>query len=535
MQNDKKIKDAFNNRSLDNEDWLSPPSAVFENIEDELFNKKKRKPFFPLWLQIGIFVMFLIGLLTYRFNTASTEIADSSNNVVVENKSDVLSNINIENEIPSSSTLQNQKQLDSNEEISVEALTVNDSKEISFNSTTESIKNTKNNNVESSKSDSKIANQSSSDKNSINQNRSISITNETNLGIEVQANFANNRKGTVSNFESTTNINVIQQENNNTNQSLSTDLNSAIFSDDINKNNIGLEKYNTSAIEQLNVIPVTLRSEDDLEQNLLANNNASYANPILLKQNDWIFTIGTSLSFWNFKLNENYQTALQPADFTYTNGKGIAIFTGVEKSFASSFRVKATVGFENINFKSGHNSSINYNPALEESNMSNDFSLTMASPLGFIESEINVRRSDGVNAEATDLVVDLNNSHKVSNFDFGMSVLKQFSISNRLALNLEGGAGLNHLISLDNDLYKFSLSKEGFQSGNSSITADQNELKKTRPYFLIGGSSMYKINPNSSIGLSYQLKQDFNSIYQSGDFNTLLKRQFLILEYRVKL
>ena len=45
MPIDKKIKDAFNDPSLENEDWLLPPDSVFDKIEDEIYPEKKKRRF----------------------------------------------------------------------------------------------------------------------------------------------------------------------------------------------------------------------------------------------------------------------------------------------------------------------------------------------------------------------------------------------------------------------------------------------------------------------------------------------------------
>ena len=148
----------------------------------------------------------------------------------------------------------------------------------------------------------------------------------------------------------------------------------------------------------------------------------------------------------------------------------------------------------------------------------------MASPIGFLESNIIVARSTDAN-EHTDLTIDLNNSHSITNIDFGLyAQIKILQYSN-FSLGSQLGFGFNYLSNISNSLDHFSTSETGFISHSSEILKNQSHLNLLRSYINFGINLEYNFSGSTSFGVNHHFRQDFNPIYSDGDFSTLISRQ----------
>lgn len=239
---------------------------------------------------------------------------------------------------------------------------------------------------------------------------------------------------------------------------------------------------------------------------------------------DWRIKFSSGSSNWNFSLNNNYLTSLDPADFRFSKGMGYFVELSVEKMLSQRLSVGVSGLIESSSFNSGHNSIIDYNINNETEHQMNQFDVIMASPLGFLESNIVVARSTDAN-EHTDLTIDLNNSHSTTNIDFGLYAQIEIFQYRNFSLSNQSGIGFNYLSNITNSLDHFSTSETGFISHSSEILKNQSHLNLLRSYINIGINLEYKFSRSICLGVNHQFRQDFNPIYSDGDFSTLISRQ----------
>ena len=239
---------------------------------------------------------------------------------------------------------------------------------------------------------------------------------------------------------------------------------------------------------------------------------------------DWRIKFSSGSSNWNFSLNNNYLTSLNPADFRFSKGMGLFVELSVEKMLSQRLSVGVSGLIESSSFNSGHNSIIDYNINNETEHQMNKFDVIMASPLGFLESNIVVARSTDAN-EHTDLTIDLNNSHSTTNIDFGLYAQIEILQYRNFSLSNQSGIGFNYLSDITNSLDHFSTSETGFISHSSEILKNQSHLNLLRSYINIGINLEYKYSRSICLGVNHQFRQDFNPIYSDGDFSTLISRQ----------
>ena len=239
---------------------------------------------------------------------------------------------------------------------------------------------------------------------------------------------------------------------------------------------------------------------------------------------EWRLKFSSGTSNWNFSLNNNYRTTLDPADFRFSRGVGYFIELGIEKMLSQRLSLGISGLIESSSFSSGHNSIVDYDISNETEDQLNQFNVIMASPIGFLESNIIVARSTDAN-EHTDLTIDLNNSHSITNIDFGLYAQIELLQYRNFSLGSQLGFGFNYLSNISNSLDHFSTSETGFISHSSEILKNQSHLNLLRSYINFGINLEYNFSGSTSFGVNHHFRQDFNPIYSDGDFSTLISRQ----------
>ncbi len=232
--------------------------------------------------------------------------------------------------------------------------------------------------------------------------------------------------------------------------------------------------------------------------------------------------LGAGMSSWFFDLNNNYQTALDPADFTFENGRGINFSLIYEKELSSKFSFYLGTGIDKINSISGHNSEVDYLLDLEGLDEANEINLTMASPLGLMQSSIVVERSGLITEDKTELILDLHNSHKFTNYSFVSGLNYNWLKTNHWSLSTNIGFGFNYLENIQNKLESFDIDNSNFVSGETSITENQQAIQLWSTFLNGGVQLRRKLNRNFAIGISSQYSHGLSSVYKEADFNTRL-------------
>jgi len=473
MSLDKKIQETFNPPpSLDGEDWLLPSDDLFDAIEESVYAEPKRNRkalwfwFLPLALVVSLVAYLLID---HNGDHDESNVAKSA--------------IELEERRVKSDKVDSKLVADNSDTISNAVGNINSNSNKPSNTINDQLKGQSFNNYVSQKAI---------------------------LPFSIQENVSN---GFVENALNDLNESTVSDF-----IELKKDVSSNL------RNNAG---YLTGSTDRS---LINLSGISALETKLVYGynlENTSQVTPFGLRQEfipSWILAVSTGLSNWNFDLNSNYVTALQPADFHFTRGQGYFVEIGLERSISSRFRLGGVLSLDRNVFESGHNSIIDYDRNNEGADKTNGFDLTMASPLGFLESNIVVARSVDA-ADNTNLTIDLDNSHTITNVDLGIYADVDLLTYKNISIGTQFGGGLNYLSSITNSLDHFSTSESGFNSHGSIILSDQSAINSLRPYYSIGLNLNYNCSPSTVIGVGHQYRQDANSIFQSGEFSTLVSRQ----------
>ncbi len=461
------LRKAFDKSSLENEDWLEPSASMLEEIEGRIYVKKKKRGWFFI-------VPALLILLTAGGICLGSKTMDGQSDSADENRFAKTETFN--------STLSLNEDLitSSSEEDESIVLTEGANKTPII-----SVKN----NLPKTLTSSAIRTEDFPVYQSSSQNRLVK---------ESRFSTQNN---SISKVENMSDASVVPDQKEVSRRTVG-DIS-------VVNHSIGLAMLGPLAIQKISsdkTLPAKLPVE-----------------VILPKKSTWSLVAGTSVSFWQFKLNDAYQTALDPADFESSNGFGVQTFIGLDKKLGSRFSVGAKLSYEQIGFTSGHNSTLGYDRNAEtDMNASNTKMVIIATPVGFVDSDLTINRETDM--AGSEVLIDIKNRHRIQSLDLALNLDYQFAPIFGLTPKISLGAGVQYITKLTNDLESFTPQQSGFSEGKGAIVAGQSSLNVWSPTITSGFGLEKKISKNFSIGINGNYMFNLNDLQEANEFNTRLNR-----------
>ncbi len=486
MLNDKNIKDLFNNSSLEDESWLEPSDSVFNGIEQAIYNDEKEKKPFIFWL-IGIGILICsIGIIIWSLNSK-----DPIQTVSTKSQNDHSYN---EPSTP-----------ESNNEILLS--------QSAYNTDTNNINNSdsylkENQNI--LKEDFKIVSQNSITQVSKNNQYSDINTSSSHSGLSTIQSTTLLTDPTINDIDNTNILSDIRTDN-----TLISDAEDNIRS----QNLISISTITPGALEY---------QRSDILIKKLASASTLTVQPSSFESSTF-FNIGLGTSIWDYNLNDNYSSALSPADFSHTTGTSSVLQIGIEKRSSQLISFRANISYEEVSFQSGHNSNITYRNAEENSDFENNFALAMATPLGGVNTNIAVRRNQDNTLEENTFTINLHNQHNYKNVDLSFSLLQHLLDKKSINISTEVGAGINRMFALNNNLSAVDISDTSYSIASIDESSTQDNLNNTRAHMILGINAGATISTQVDLNFAYLYKSDFSPIFSSGDFSTtLIRHQFVV-------
>ncbi len=484
MPRDNEIKDLFNNpSSLDNEDWLQPSERVFENITEEVYAvPNKRNHWLIFWLIFGIIITLAFFLLIPG---------------QVLNSSPGNSGDRIMNEFIQSNNLTNQK-LPETPEFDIP----------------------RENKMTSSepKTGSKVKPSKPSIKKELNQ---------TSPWVDVPQKQSSNHLHSstsqipniieTSNDQESTTIDLISKGKKsmvNIFESSEEEMNVSIQDDMIEETQFELLTQ-APEVNRLHALPLSFdrdKEQLDLQSNILEENRS------------WKLIAASGYSNWKYVINENLLSALSPFDFTHENGHGAYLKLGIAKSLTERIDLQLAASFAQNKVQSGHNSELTYSLEDESLSSTNEYALTMASPLGFIGSSVVMERDGDFGSESIDFIVDLQNEHLVEQTGLELTTRLNVLDNQRLRVAATFGLSLDYLRIRSNSLRSFTPMHQALRARQGSITADQENIQSFNQSILTGIEIGYKFNNSRALSLEVQYSHGLSPVFELDDFTSKLNR-----------
>jgi len=483
----KNIKKSFERSSLSKENWLDPSDRVLANIEAGINGKESERRYGVL---IRLVCLFLVALLVYMFylknNRQDSKMATPSTETL--QKKDVTNKIELNNILASVTEQENEPV--NNKATNLNTPSTTQTNDVANSQSTHSVKIS-------------IKNRSSPKLDDGSENFFIQINDRISEPIYRSKDHVKN--GSTADLKR-------ESENLNTENIV---INAALLNQD------GLTQ---------NFTFLTVYDLQELESPSFENKKLPYAGlflePVVVNEKARFSLVGNiGYSNWQFILNEEYADAVEPAAFQSTAGNGLSVNVGLEKELGSRLSLGTSFGVQQVNFSSGHNSSVIYDTKSETTDdSSNTKSLTMATPLGFIDSEVQLRRIGDTGSEETSLVLDLHNEHKLTALEFSIYGKYDLIKKDGLDVGFQSGFGILMLSAVDNKLTSFDSDNDFFSSGVNTVTSSFVELNRVTPVVSFGLNVMKALRYDISVGVSLGGRFNLHAIQTTGEFETSLRR-----------
>jgi hypothetical protein len=473
LDQDNKWKDRFNETSLDGEEWLKASDHVLENIIQQIEEKPNRKIPFWIWL-IGLGALLCLSVIIMSSSKLSSEAQISK-----APESQKLQIIPSDNSTAAESTLEEYTE--------------------------------------------------SKDVNGRDGYKSTPIIPEKDEAVAQEPGNLNRASQQKTIYKSSASYGTIKRTSSNTSSpTVKENAYSTIPAERLEEENKTFDLpsnrlNNLSAAKKIESLEPTLPDK----QSSLINPEFAFAEDIEPSVNKRNIALGIFLgsSLWDFNLNSNYSTALDPADFRHDNGKALSFGLELMYEINSRLSVFGQIGIENVVFHSGHNSGLSYDSANEINNAPyNHYDLLMASPVGFMNSSISVQRNTVDELPATDIVVDLNSTHRITNIDMGIALSLNVLKTPAFNLNVDFMGGINNFSSVRNSLENFTVNNSSLQAFGGMVDSSQERIDDMTPYAGLGVRAMRQLNREYTISLSLGYKSNLEPIYSENDFSTTIQR-----------
>jgi len=519
MLEDKNIHDIFAHADLDNEDWLQPSDKVFDGIEAAIYTKKRFRGF---WFLLPLIFMLSGAGIYYWSHLNEKSIVE--NQIVSKDNSQLNSDL-----VSSKATTKTRSKEKDDFDISYKNIEMSSNK-----------KNAKPLNKE--KVHKRIV---QADKNSIKKNPT------KNLWQNIKTNQTASKKGLAENSSSKNSTSIVASKSNlyannlvNKNIRLAQSDEPILSTPTVHKHlkpliplvdesktvPIKSGNHNTQALNRLALQKHNLANES--ERAFIKNSRFNIL-PKPRKQFQYEFSSG--FSAFNLRLNQTFSKFLKPKGFEHKMGKGFFVSAGIQKKWNSSISIHANLQYEQAVFQLSHNAIKLYDIEEEITDQTNTINVEIASPLGFANSGLAIKRTtEDVVDQTTELSISLNNCHQIFAVDAGFGLSAQLINFVKLHAETVFYTGIHQLLFVKHDLNSFETKHTNFEPLENSPLSSQSQLQQTRPYFGLGLQFYYQIKTTQGIRFKYVFKQDVLPLYKENTYRSLLNRQQVGLSYVVQ-
>ncbi len=238
----------------------------------------------------------------------------------------------------------------------------------------------------------------------------------------------------------------------------------------------------------------------------------------------------SGMSLYQLKLNQNFASAVQPAAFWHTIGKGVHLQLNYGFQINQQLSVRIGAYYENIRFRSGHNSELTLANQINEES-SQQVGLAMATPTGFIEGEANIFRSANT-TETETLNLALTNTHQMQSI--GMQLLGEVNLleGKGFRLDINGGIDIMHVVQATDKLESIRVSHSGYESIASTITSRNSLENSTISSFLTGvGVERTLRDSRRRLSLNYTFTRSIKPVFQANTLGTSLAKHAISLGF----
>ena len=507
------IWDKFNEPDLEGEDWLEPNDSVFESIEKEIFpQKKKKRKFGFLWLFPTILILSSLGFFLQSEDKSLNETnATTAIEVMPDRKKDLPASDQIETLASTDRELYRA----TGAEKQLSASTADVTSDVTTSAATNVAANVAANKVstEKSKSDSRENSVSLQTKKVVDkietENTPPTIITESSKSEVISSAIELNNAGPPSQ--------------------------KFIENTEVVSENIGtIVASILNPILSIDKIQTPLEFEKKKVQMATIPHASAYGeNHVSVQSKKSWLKLEFGLTDWDFNLNNNYSSALNSADFYSSMARGYNVSLGYGQTLNKIIDFNIDLTYNRINMKSGHNSEEIYRLDLEN-NLSNTLSVLMATPIGFINSEVEINRVDpSITDQETEFGIGIVNEHQITSIGVEPSLNFNLLKSNGFVVGPSVGIGFYYLTSITNKIAEVNSQHAAFQSSVFEITNDQQNINRFLTTINLGAQVERTIYSNLKVGINLNYKIPFQSSFNDQmDFSSSITQSDIGLYFK---
>lgn len=529
-------RNSFQQDEVKPESWNTPSPSVWNGIESELLNKKKRR-FIFLLLFFGIFSLLAgAGLLYFNtFNHTSSKSEDIASGLeqidlsipMAEGESNI-SNPSSEINSPNENT-EGSKYHAATEDSELENKPSHEESEknnegLSYEVPGENFQSKDNLLVEKSKS-STIENQSDI--------KSQKTTNPQLWEVDKVVKNNSNDSESALNPKSVVTPEIF----------LLSDL-----QDDLpeSKEQLATREITSQSVNQLTHLTkeLLLLSPAILDHSLVdweANTTVKSVSEI--KPNPsrhWHLSIFSGASIWNQRVGSQYVNDLSAFDFHFSkNNMGFAGGIELGLTLNSRWEISSGLMYESIETTSGHNGELSFSKNEEDpEDNSNKYDLNLATPFGFAATNFKLLRDGELSQETIQLLADFESRHQIKNLSIPLSFRVYLLPGEESPFNagLKIGGNLNYLFSISNQLKNVDTHHDliTFQDDLAETDLSQN-IRKFHLNTSAGAFVDYRFRPSFIARLEYTWLKGLTDVFNQEDYFTKIDRHLFSISLQATL
>ncbi len=239
-------------------------------------------------------------------------------------------------------------------------------------------------------------------------------------------------------------------------------------------------------------------------------------------------SIGMSLGLLStaYSLSDHYSRDLDPADFS--SGRGNLISLGIQYEFAVSSKLSITsaVDYNNIKSISGHNSSINYHVQNEENGvLETHTDLTMATPLGLIETDLLLQRSTANTGDIISSSANVHSEQTLHGIGISIGLLYDLLSFRNNTFFVSSDIRSNVILHHSNQLLDLHSNSDNYSIASGQVIKNQTNLNKQYLQSSIALGWNRRISNSTDLRMKYEYRQGLSKVYDQGDYSSLLSAQ----------
>jgi len=223
--------------------------------------------------------------------------------------------------------------------------------------------------------------------------------------------------------------------------------------------------------------------------------------------------------YWMNNPNQALQTALEPAGFFENSAWGWQTQLSLSVPLTNRWSLQTGLGYSSVEFSSGHNSELNYTVENEIVKGKNDIDLTIATPLGFVNSQIGLTRDDAWDSDAS-FLADIITNQRIQSIQVPVSLAYTLPINNKWSITPSAGISALILTDVQSGVANVATHHNHIHYVSSMLNQEIQYLNTMSLDIQVGLGISRHLTRNIQLGVSGNYTHGMTPIFSNNEFRT---------------